>query len=54
MDLNAGASRLSVLLLAAEPIGQPVARDGPFVLNSKEELVQAVDNFREGRMGVLA
>jgi redox-sensitive bicupin YhaK (pirin superfamily) len=51
---NAGASRLSVLLLAGEPIGQPVARYGPFVMNSKEELVQAVDDFREGRMGVLA
>ena len=51
---NAGASRLSVLLLAGEPIGQPVARYGPFVMNSKEELVQAVDDCREGRMGVLA
>jgi redox-sensitive bicupin YhaK (pirin superfamily) len=51
---NAGASRLSVLLLAGEPIGQPVARYGPFVMNSKEELVQAVDDYREGRIGVLA
>jgi redox-sensitive bicupin YhaK (pirin superfamily) len=42
------------LLLAGEPIGQPVARYGPFVMNSKEELVQAVDDYREGRMGVLA
>ena len=50
---NPGASRLSVLLLAGEPIGQPVARYGPFVMNSKEELVQAVDDYREGRMGVL-
>jgi redox-sensitive bicupin YhaK (pirin superfamily) len=52
--VNAGASRLSILLLAGEPIGQPVARYGPFVMNSKEELVQAVDDYREGRMGVLA
>jgi redox-sensitive bicupin YhaK (pirin superfamily) len=51
---NAGASRLSILLLAGEPIGQTVARYGPFVMNSKEELVQAVDDYREGRMGVLA
>jgi redox-sensitive bicupin YhaK (pirin superfamily) len=50
---NAGASRLSILLLAGEPIGQPVARYGPFVMNSKEELVQAVDDYREGRMGEL-
>jgi len=51
---NAGAPRLSVLLFAGEPIGQPVARYGPFVMNSKEELVQAVDDYREGRMGLLA
>jgi hypothetical protein len=51
---NDGASRLSILLLAGEPIGQPVARYGPFVMNSKEELAQAVDDYREGRMGVLA
>ena len=51
---NSGASRLGILLIAGEPIGQPVARYGPFVMNSKEELVQAVDDYREGRMGALA
>ena len=51
---NPGASPLGVLLLGGEPIGQPVARYGPFVMNSKEELVQAVEDYREGRMGVVA
>ena len=51
---NPGPARLSLLLLAGEPIGQPVARYGPFVMNSKEELVQAVDDYQYGRMGVLA
>jgi redox-sensitive bicupin YhaK (pirin superfamily) len=50
---NPGAARLSLLLLAGEPIGQPVARYGPFVMNSKEELIQAVDDYQQGRMGVL-
>ena len=40
-------------LLAGEPIGQPVARYGPFVMNSTEERVQAADDYRQGRMGVL-
>jgi hypothetical protein len=49
--VDQGAARLSLLLLAGEPIGQPVARYGPFVMNSKEELVQAVDDYQQGRMG---
>jgi redox-sensitive bicupin YhaK (pirin superfamily) len=48
-----GKTPLSFLLIAGEPIAEPVARYGPFVMNSREELVQAVDDFREGRMGVL-
>lgn len=51
---NTGAETLSFLLIAGEPIGEPVARYGPFVMNSKEEIVQAADDYRAGRMGVLA
>jgi redox-sensitive bicupin YhaK (pirin superfamily) len=51
---NTGDDALSFLLIAGEPIGEPVARYGPFVMNSREELVQAADDFRAGRMGVLA
>src|SRR3954447_529806 len=51
---NSGARPLSFLLIAGEPIGEPVARYGPFVMNSREEIVQAADDFRAGRMGVLA
>jgi hypothetical protein len=50
---NTGSRPLSLLLIAGEPIGEPVARYGPFVMNSKEELVKAVEDFRQSRMGTL-
>jgi redox-sensitive bicupin YhaK (pirin superfamily) len=39
------------LLVAARPIGEPVARHGPFVMNTREEIHQAVRDFQEGRIG---
>lgn len=36
------------LLFAARPIGEPVARSGPFVMNTEEELRQAWDDYRHG------
>jgi redox-sensitive bicupin YhaK (pirin superfamily) len=50
---NSGTRPLGFLLIAGEPVAEPVARYGPFVMNTREEIIQAVDDFRAGRMGTL-
>ena len=39
------------ILIAGKPLNEPIAQYGPFVMNTREELVQAVDDFRAGLMG---
>ncbi len=40
-----------VLLLGGRPIGEPVVQYGPFVMNTREEINQAIADYRSGRMG---
>ncbi|WP_431949258.1 pirin family protein [Nocardia lijiangensis] len=42
---------LEVLLLGGQPIREPVVQYGPFVMNSRAEIIQAIEDFQSGRMG---
>ncbi len=44
---------MQVLLLAGQPLNEPVLRYGPFVMNTKEEILEAVSDYQNGKMGVI-
>ena len=49
VELHAEAPA-KALLLAGAPLGEPIVQYGPFVMNSKAEIEQAIDDFRAGRL----
>ena len=44
---------LEVLVLGGQPIGEPVEHYGPFVMNTRDEIVQALEDFEAGRLGTV-
>ena len=48
--LTAGADGARAILLAGQPLNEPIAQYGPFVMNSNAEIFQAVEDFRAGRL----
>ena len=46
-------STLDVLLIGGLPLREPVARYGPFVMNTKAEIYQAIEDYQAGRMGTI-
>ena len=47
---HSGPEGLSFLLAAGQPINEPVVQHGPFVMNTREEIMQAFQDYSAGRL----
>ena len=50
VSLRAGTAPTRALLIAGAPLREPIAQHGPFVMNTREQLIQAVQDFQAGRL----
>ncbi len=50
VDITAGADGARFILVAGRPIGEPVVQYGPFVMNTREEIEQALADYRDGTL----
>ena len=50
---SSGTDHLELLLLGGQPIGEPVEHYGPFVMNTRAEIGQALEDFEAGRFGTI-
>jgi quercetin 2,3-dioxygenase len=48
--LTAGPEGARAILIAGQPLNEPIAQYGPFVMNTNQEIFQAVEDFRAGRL----
>jgi len=51
VQLTACEANSQLVVLSGEPIDEPIAARGPFVMNTREELAQALDDFQSGMLG---
>ena len=50
VDIKTGAEGARFILVAGRPIGEPVVQHGPFVMNTREEIEQAMADYRDGKL----
>lgn len=50
VSLQAGPEGARLILIAGQPLNEPIAQYGPFVMNTQQEIFQAVEDFRAGRL----
>jgi redox-sensitive bicupin YhaK (pirin superfamily) len=50
VEVSAGAEGARFLLLAGRPLGEPVVQHGPFVMNTREEIEQAIRDYQSGAL----
>lgn len=48
--VQAGDTGARLLIIGGKPIGEPVVQYGPFVMNTREEIEEALEDYREGRL----
>jgi redox-sensitive bicupin YhaK (pirin superfamily) len=53
IEILAGEKNVKVLVLNGEPINEPLFAYGPFVMNTQEEIIEAIQDFNNGKMGHL-
>jgi redox-sensitive bicupin YhaK (pirin superfamily) len=51
---NTGTDEVKVLFLSGAPLNEPIAGYGPFVMNTQDEIYQAIKDYQSGKMGHLA
>ena len=50
LQVQAGDSGARFLLLSGKPLGEPIVQYGPFVMNTREQIEQAVQDYKNGRL----